>query len=158
MMGSAARCSRCQNIGTSTANTITSGKTCQLKTLAMTALVSTWLMPMTRAVMPTTSMMVPARSKGLRACGRSLGSSRYAPIISSAAMGRFTRNSHCHEKRKKTPPSIGPIRKAMPHTEPSRPSAGPRCCMGSRAAITALATGKIPPAPKPWIERPVYKV
>ncbi len=49
---------------------------------------------------------------------------------------------------------MGPIRNATPNTAPRMPRAGPRSASGSFAATTAVATGKMPPAPNPWIARP----
>jgi len=81
-----------------------------------------------------------------------------APKISSAAIGRLIRNSHCQADCNRMPPRIGPIRKASPKTTPRMPSAGPRSFSGSLAAMTAEATGNIPPAPKPCNARPANRV
>ena len=43
---------------------------------------------------------------------------------------------------------------AMPNTAPINPRALPRFSGGKVSPITALATGKMPPAPNPWIARP----
>ncbi len=113
-----------------------------------------WLIARTTAVSATARVAAPAASNGLAACARVVGSSFIAPMISSAAIGRLIRNSHCQENCSRMPPRIGPIRNATPNTAPTIPRAGPRSWSGSRAAITAVATGKMPPAPKPWMARP----
>ncbi len=43
---------------------------------------------------------------------------------------------------------------ANPNTAPIRPSAPPRFSGGKVSPITALATGKMPPAPRPCTTRP----
>ena len=99
-------------------------------------------------------MSMPGQSNGLRVAGRRSGSSRQAAAITAAAMGRLTRKSQCQLKRSSTPPMIGPMRKARPKTAPISPSALPRFSGGKVSPMTALATGKMPPAPKPCTARP----
>ncbi len=51
------------------------------------------------------------------------------------------------------PPTSGPTIAATPHVAATSPSAAPRRSGGMRSAIAAVATGKMPPAPKAWIAR-----
>ena len=56
------------------------------------------------------------------------------------------------------PPNNGPIRYDTPKTAPIIPSALPRFSGGNVSPMKALATGKIPPAPKPCIALPTSRI
>ena len=51
------------------------------------------------------------------------------------------------------PPMAGPSRLDSPNTAPNRPWYRPRSDGENRSAIVAIASGKIAPAPRPWMPR-----
>ena len=67
----------------------------------------------------------------------------------TAAIGMFMMKSHCHPYLRSTAPSTGPRTPETPQTEPIIPRALPRFSGGKVSPMNALATGNIPPAPKP---------
>ena len=112
------------------------------------------LTPRVRAVSPMPRTMMPATSRGCFTSAVVDGSTRALITARMAATGMLITKSQRHPRSSSTPPMMGPMRNAMPNTAPMSPSAPPRFSGGKVSPMTALATGKMPPAPRPCTPRP----
>ena len=108
---------------------------------------------------PVASVTMPATSSAPRTWAAVVGTSRRARTMTTSASGTLAPKIQCHEtKCVTTPPNVGPMMAATPHTAPRMPSAEPRFSGGTRSAIAAVATGNMPPAPIAWIARAARKM
>ena len=55
-------------------------------------------------------------------------------------------------------PAEAPKTLAMPYTAPTRPSAMPRFSRGTAVPMSAVAMGRMPPAPIAWMAREAMSI
>ena len=152
--GSDARFSTIQNAAAARIATTRTGQIRVEPRLAGKFGASTWFKLQTAPASASARRGRTKRVEGARAGGRS---GRQA---AEARDDQHGRDGHVDEEQptpapaQQQPPSNGPSRNASPNTAPMRPSVRPRFSSGTVSAMTALATGKIPPAPNAWIARP----
>ena len=92
--------------------------------------------------------------RGRAALGRTLGSVRQMTANTTAPTGRLTKKTHCQPTVSViTPPIAGPMSELIPNTAPTRPWYLPRSAASNRSPMTARATGKSAPAPRPCTAR-----
>ena len=123
--------------------------------LVPNAWVSMRLRPKASEASATPNVNMPSQSNRNRSERRAVGSTRSAITITAAATGKLIRNNQRQPAISSTPPRMGPMMNASPNTAPISPSARPRFSGGKVSPITADATGKMPPAPRPWMARPM---